>query len=74
LHLVLDRAEHVVTVIGVSDLDRLGEVDHLCEEILVDGLVDVDTLGGYADLSTVLECTHNDLRCDLLDVDVLFDN
>ena len=39
------------TIIGVSDLDGLGEVDHLGEELLVDGLVDVDSLCGDTNLA-----------------------
>lgn len=69
LHLVLDGAEEGAGV-GVADLNGLGEVDHLGEELGIDALVDVDALGGNADLAGVLEGTHDDLRSGLLDVDV----
>lgn len=69
LHLVLHGAEEGAGV-GVADLDGLGEGDHLGEELAVDALMDVDTLGGNADLAGVLEGTHDDLRSGLLDVDV----
>lgn len=69
LHLVLDGAEQGAGF-GVADGDGLGEVDHLLEELLVDALVDVDALGGDADLARVLEGAHDDLGSDLLDVDV----
>jgi len=69
LHLVLDRAEQGAGL-RVANLDGLGEVDHLLEELLVDALVDVDTLGGDADLAGVLEGTHDNLRGGLLDIDV----
>ena len=69
LHLVLDGAEQRAGL-GVTDLDGLGEVDHLLEELLVDALVDVDALGGDTDLARVLEGTHNDLGGGLLDVNV----
>lgn len=74
LHLVLHGAEQVVAVVGVADFDRLGEGDHLRYELLVDALVDVDALGGDADLARVLEGAHDDLGCDLLDVDVRQDD
>jgi hypothetical protein len=73
LHLVLDRAEEGAGF-GVTDLDGLGEVDHLGEELGVDALVDVDTLGGDTDLARVLEGTHDDLGSDLLDIDVRQDD
>jgi hypothetical protein len=69
LHLVLDGAEEGAGL-GVTNLDGLGEVDHLGEELGVDALVDVDTLGGDTDLARVLEGTHDDLGSDLLDVDI----
>jgi len=70
LHGVLDGAKQVVAVIWVAHLDRLGEGNHLSEEVLVDGLVDVDTLGSDADLARVLEGTHYDFGCHFLDIDV----
>jgi hypothetical protein len=73
LHLVLDGAEEGAGL-GVTDLDGLGEVDHLLEELGVNALVDVNTLGGNADLARVLEGTHNDLWSDLLDVDIRKDD
>jgi hypothetical protein len=73
LHLVLDGAEQGAGL-GVADLDGLGEVDHLGEELGVDALVDVDTLGGDTDLARVLEGTHDDLGSDLLDIHVRQDN
>jgi hypothetical protein len=69
LHLVLDGAEERAGL-GVADLDSLSEVDHLLDELGVDALVDVDTLGGDADLTGVLEGAHGDLRSDLLHVDI----
>lgn len=74
MHLILNGTEKVVAVVWVADLDGLGEVDHLLEKLLVDGLVDVDTLGGYTDLTGVLECAHDNLRSDLLNVDVWQDD
>ena len=70
LHLVLDGTKKVVAIVGVADLDVLCEVDHLLNELLVDGLVNIDALCGNADLARVLESAHNNLRGDLLDVDV----
>lgn len=74
LHGVLDGAEQVVAIVWVSDLDGLCEIDHLLQELLVNGLVNVDALGGDADLSRVLESAHDDFRSDLLDVDIGKDN
>jgi len=48
LHLVLNGAEEGAGV-GAADLDGLGEVDHLLDELGVDALVNVDSLGGDTD-------------------------
>ena len=69
LHLVLNRSEQGVGA-GCAGLDGLGELDHLLQHLIVDILVDVDTLGGDTDLAGVLESTHDELWSNLLDVDV----
>jgi len=70
LHVVLDRAEHHTLLVRCADLEVLGELGHLGDEGLVDGFVDVDALGGNADLAGVDERTHGDFGSDLFDVDV----
>jgi hypothetical protein len=50
LHGVLDGAESDIGFVAGADLEVLCEADHFLEELLVDGLVDVDALGGNTDL------------------------
>ena len=73
LHLVLDWSEQRARVRS-ADLDRLGELDHLLEHLVVDVFVNVDALGGDADLTGVLEGSHHEFWCDLVDVDVWQDD
>lgn len=58
------------TVSWCTDSHGLGELDHSGESLLIDVLVDVDTLSGNTDLSRVLESAHDELRSDSLDVNI----
>jgi hypothetical protein len=69
LHLVLDGSKERARL-WVADLDGLGELNHGLEHLIVDTLVDVDTLGGDADLSGVLEGAHYELWSNLLHVNI----
>jgi len=51
LHFVLDGSDQDAGLVARADLDALGEGDHGFQEGLVDVLVDVDALGGDADLA-----------------------
>ena len=59
LHRVLNRSEMDTLVVWAADLEVGSELGHGLEGLLVDGFVDIDTLGGNADLSTVLESSEN---------------
>lgn len=50
LHLVLDGTEHGTLLIGSADLEAGGDLGHCVDHGSVNLLVDVDTLGGNADL------------------------
>jgi hypothetical protein len=50
LHLVLDGTEHGALLIGCADLEAGGDLGHCVDHGFVDLLVDVDALGGNADL------------------------
>jgi len=50
LHLVLDGAEHGTFVVRVANLEASSDLDHCVDHGSVNLLVDVDTLGGNADL------------------------
>jgi hypothetical protein len=50
LHLVLDGAEHGTFLVGCADLEAGGDLCHCVDHGSVDLLVDVDTLGGDANL------------------------
>ena len=54
LHLVLDGAEHGTLLVGSTDLEAGGDLGHCVDHGSVDLLVDVNTLGGNADLARKL--------------------
>lgn len=69
LHLVLNWAE--VGAIGRStDSHGLGEFNHGRKGLLVDVLVDVNTLGSDTNLTGVLESAHDELRSNSLDINI----
>lgn len=69
LHLVLDWTK-MSAIHWSADSHRLGEFDHCSQHLLVNVLVNVDTLCGNANLARVLESTHDKLRSNRLDVDI----
>ncbi len=74
LHFVLDGPDQDTGLVARADLDALGEGDHGFQEGLVDVLVDVDALGGDADLARVIEGAHGNFGGGLFDVDVWEDD
>lgn len=74
LHRVLNWSEVDALVIWSSDLEVVGKLGHGLESLLVDGFVDIDTLGGNAHLSAVLEGAEDQLRSDGLHIDVGHDD
>jgi len=51
LHAVLDWAEKYTSFVTGSDLDVLGKFDHALHEFIIDGLVNIHTLCGNANLA-----------------------
>ena len=51
LHLVLDGAEHGALLVGSADLEAGGDLGHCVDHGSVNLLVNVDALGGNADLA-----------------------
>jgi hypothetical protein len=74
LHRILNSTEHDALLIRRADFKGLRESNHCCEELLVDAFVDVDTLGGNADLARVEESAHGDFWGYLGNVDVWTDD
>ena len=70
LHGVLDGSEHDTLLVALSDLEVLGESDHALHELGVDRFVDVDALGGDADLTGVEEASQGHFWDSLVHVDV----
>lgn len=70
LHGILDRPKQYTLLFGCANLDALGELYHALDELGVNGLVDVDTLGGNAHLTRIEESTHGDFGHSLVHVDI----
>ena len=74
LHLVLDWAEEVGVISIRASFEGLGELNHGSQEVLVDALVNEDTLRVDTDLARVEPGAHGTLLGGTWDVNVWKDD